>query len=140
MVRVSEKWGSSALGGRGVYRGLTQPDGAWARLSGRAAGFLSTELYRDSARDDRYLTIDRWREEAGLAVVPQRGSAYDSLDAQFAGLALQNDRCSRDPPSPARHRRRALERRAPLAPAPADLQAGQCRFCRTEGPAADGRQ
>lgn len=39
------------------------PDGAWGQLFGRAAGFLGTELYRDVARDDRYLTIDRWQDE-----------------------------------------------------------------------------
>ena len=39
------------------------PDGSWGQLFGRAAGFLGTELYRDAARDDRYLTIDRWQDE-----------------------------------------------------------------------------
>ena len=38
-------------------------DGAWGELFGRAAGFLGTELYRDAVRADRFLTIDRWRNE-----------------------------------------------------------------------------
>jgi heme-degrading monooxygenase HmoA len=63
-------------------------DGAWAQLFGKAAGFLGTELYRDSARDDRYLTIDRWHaEEDWLSFLSAFGSAYESLDAQFEGLA-----------------------------------------------------
>ena len=38
-------------------------DGAWGELFGRATGFLGTELYRDAARADRFLTIDRWQNE-----------------------------------------------------------------------------
>jgi heme-degrading monooxygenase HmoA len=38
-------------------------DGAWGELFDRAAGFLGTELYRDAARADRFLTIDRWQDE-----------------------------------------------------------------------------
>ena len=64
-------------------------DGAWAQLFGRAAGFLGTELYRDAARSDRYLTIDRWREEQDwLSFHSAFGPAYESLDAQFEGLAV----------------------------------------------------
>ena len=63
-------------------------DGAWGQLFGRAAGFLGTELYRNAARADRFLTIDRWRNEEGWrSILHAFGPAYDSLDAQLEGLA-----------------------------------------------------
>ena len=65
------------------------PDGAWGELFGRAAGFLGTELYRDAVRPDRFLTIDRWRNEQDWQSFLQAfGPAYESLDAQFEGLAM----------------------------------------------------
>ena len=64
-------------------------DGAWGKLFGRAAGYLSTELYHDAARGDRYLTIDRWRDEQDWrSFLRAFGSAYESLDAQLEGLAV----------------------------------------------------
>ena len=64
-------------------------DGAWVELFGRAAGFLGTELYRDAARADRFLTIDRWRDEQDWRSFRNAfGPAYESLDAQLEGLAV----------------------------------------------------
>ena len=63
-------------------------DGAWGELFGRAAGFLGTELYRDAARADRFLTIDRWQDEQDWRSFRNAfGPAYESLDAQLEGLA-----------------------------------------------------
>ena len=65
------------------------PDGAWGQLFARAAGFFGTELYHDAARGDRYLTIDRWRDEQDWrSFLRAFGSAYESLDAQLEGLAV----------------------------------------------------
>jgi heme-degrading monooxygenase HmoA len=64
-------------------------DGAWGELFGRAAGFLGTELYRDAARADRFLTIDRWQnEEDWQSFLHAFGPAYESLDAQLEDLAV----------------------------------------------------
>jgi hypothetical protein len=64
------------------------PDGDWGQLFGRAAGFLGTELYRDAARGDRYLTIDRWQSEQDWrSFLRVFGPAYESLDARLEGLA-----------------------------------------------------
>ena len=64
-------------------------DGAWGKLFGRAAGYLSTELYRDAARADRFLTIDRWRNERDWrSFLHAFSAAYESLDAQLEGLAV----------------------------------------------------
>jgi heme-degrading monooxygenase HmoA len=65
------------------------PDGAWGQLFRRTAGFLGTELYRDAARGDRYLTIDRWRgEQDWRSFLRAFGSSYESLDIQLKGLAV----------------------------------------------------
>jgi heme-degrading monooxygenase HmoA len=63
------------------------PDGAWGELFGRATGFLGTELYRDAARADRFLTIDRWQDERDWrSFLSAFGSAYDALDARLESL------------------------------------------------------
>ena len=63
-------------------------DGAWGELSGRAAGFVGTELYRDAAPADRFLTIDRWQDEQDWRSFRSAfSSAYEALDAQLEGLA-----------------------------------------------------
>jgi len=62
-------------------------DVAWGELFGRAAGFLDTELYRDTGRADRFLTIDRWQNEGDWqSFLHAFGAAYESLDAQLEGL------------------------------------------------------
>jgi len=49
---------------------------------------LGTELYRDAARADRFLTIDRWQDEQDWrSFLNTFGSAYEFLDAQLEGLA-----------------------------------------------------
>ena len=63
-------------------------DGAWRELFGRAPGFLGTELYRDTARPGRFLTIDRWQvEQDWRSFLNAFSSAYEALDAQLEGLA-----------------------------------------------------
>jgi heme-degrading monooxygenase HmoA len=63
-------------------------DGAWGELFGRAAGFLGTELYRDAARADRFVTNDRWHDEQDWrSFRSATSSAYEALDAQLEGLA-----------------------------------------------------
>ena len=62
--------------------------GAWERLFRAAPGFLSTELLRGS--DGVYLTIDRWESElAHRAFREAAGAGYDALDAECAGLTLE---------------------------------------------------
>ena len=63
------------------------PGGTWARLFRRAAGYLGTELYRDRARADRFLTVDRWRDEAAFRAFRSRFAAeFELLDRRCAGL------------------------------------------------------
>ena len=82
-------WEYEVSGDRtGAFIAAYGPDGPWGELFGRAAGFLGTELYRDAARADRFLTIDRWQDEQGWrSFLSAFGPAYESLDAQLEGLA-----------------------------------------------------
>jgi heme-degrading monooxygenase HmoA len=64
------------------------PDGAWARLFARAAGFIEVELLRSTQQEGRYLTIDRWESRAAFeAFLAQFAAEYKELDASFEGLA-----------------------------------------------------
>jgi hypothetical protein len=85
-VRV---WEYEVPGDRtGAFTAAYAADGPWGELFGRAAGFLGTEPYRDAARADRFLTIDRWQDEQDWrSFLSAFGPAYESLDAQLAGLA-----------------------------------------------------
>jgi heme-degrading monooxygenase HmoA len=57
------------------------PDGDWARLFGRAPGYLGTELLKDVLRPGRYLTIDRWTDTAAFEAFKHEWKAeYDTLD------------------------------------------------------------
>lgn len=65
----------------------TRPTAPGASWFGQAPGFLGTELYRDLSRADRFLTIDRWRDEQDWrSFLIAFGPAYESLDTQLASL------------------------------------------------------
>jgi heme-degrading monooxygenase HmoA len=65
------------------------PSGAWAQLFRRAPGYLRTELLRDRAQPDRFLTIDHWEsEEAWLAFRAAHAPEYEALDLDCATLTL----------------------------------------------------
>jgi heme-degrading monooxygenase HmoA len=72
----------------GAFAAAYSADGPWGELFGRAGGFLGTELYRDSARPGRFLTIDRWRDEqAWQAFLSAFRPDYETLDARLEGIA-----------------------------------------------------
>lgn len=63
------------------------PDGSWARLFGRAAGYLGTQLYRDRARPERFLTVDHWRDaDAFRAFRHDCAADFEALDRACADL------------------------------------------------------
>ena len=82
-------WGYDVPGDQvAAFTAAYAADGPWAELFARGAGFLGTELYRDAARADRFLTIDRWRNEADWRSFLQAFAlAYHALDAELEGLA-----------------------------------------------------
>jgi heme-degrading monooxygenase HmoA len=60
--------------------------GAWAELFRQSAGFRGTELLRDAARGNRYVTIDSWESAA----------AHDEMRRAFGAQYAELDRvCAR---------------------------------------------
>ena len=59
------------------------PGGDWARLFQKAQGFVNTELLRDEARPERYITVDRWASEEDFRRFRvQFREEYEALDRQ----------------------------------------------------------
>ena len=72
-----------------TFRSLYGPEGQWASLFGRAQGYLGTELYRDDATPDHFLTIDRWVSRDAFAVFMSiHGQAYAAMDTKCDGLTV----------------------------------------------------
>jgi hypothetical protein len=63
------------------------PAGEWAQLFRRSAEYVATELYRDRARPERFLTIDHWRTENGFREFRRRFAAeFEELDRRCAAF------------------------------------------------------
>ena len=64
-------------------------DGAWARLFSRSDGFEGTELFASVRTSGRYLTADRFRDEASWRRFQvHHREAYLALDAACEGLTV----------------------------------------------------
>jgi heme-degrading monooxygenase HmoA len=64
-------------------------DGDWARLFASHAGFESTELYAGAENPDRFLTVDRWRDQRSwVEFRADHAAEYDALDRRFEGLTV----------------------------------------------------
>lgn len=71
------------------FEALYGPDGDWARLFRRHAGYLGTELLRD-VDGGRYLSIDRWRSAADYDdALAAAALDYAALDARGDALTLE---------------------------------------------------
>jgi heme-degrading monooxygenase HmoA len=67
------------------------PDGAWAVLFRRGAGYLGTELL--SGPGAAYLTIDRWRSTADFdAFMAAHRAEYEALDRATRGWTTKERR------------------------------------------------
>ena len=77
----------------GAFEALYGPAGAWARLFGQADEYRGTDLYRDTTRPTRYVTIDRWTSPAAFeAYIPTVRQAYQQLDESAAALTVRERR------------------------------------------------
>ncbi|HJS79157.1 MAG TPA: antibiotic biosynthesis monooxygenase [Vitreimonas sp.] len=66
------------------------PEGDWAQLFAKGAGFIGVELYRDG---QTFLTLDRWRSaDAFNAFQAAFGAHYQALDAKLAHLTSSQAR------------------------------------------------
>ena len=62
-------------------------DGAWSQFFQRHSSYLGTELLRDPAAPQRYITIDRWDSANQYeSFLSQWETEYAALEAQFGGL------------------------------------------------------
>ena len=76
-----------------AFERLYGADGEWARLFGRADGYVETLLFRETGRPTRYLTVDRWQSRAAFdAFVEATSSAYAALDRQGDALTVRERR------------------------------------------------
>ncbi|WP_133500615.1 antibiotic biosynthesis monooxygenase family protein [Cognatilysobacter terrigena] len=66
------------------------PEGTWARLFLRAPGYIGTLLLMDPSTSGRYVTIDRWRDEAAFdAFRTTFATEYEQLDRECEHLTLR---------------------------------------------------
>jgi heme-degrading monooxygenase HmoA len=71
------------------FRAAYGPDGDWAQLFRREAGFLGTELLHSATHPNVYLTIDRWAgPEAWAAFLRAWGDEYLALDRRCKSLIV----------------------------------------------------
>ena len=64
-------------------------DGAWAQLFSCSDGFEGTELFASVSSPGRYLTVDRFRDEASWRrFQAEHREAYLALDAESEGLTV----------------------------------------------------
>lgn len=62
-----------------------RPDGDWARLFARAAGYRRTDLLRDRDDPQRFITVDHWDSLAAhRAFLVKFSSEYTALDTRCA--------------------------------------------------------
>jgi heme-degrading monooxygenase HmoA len=61
--------------------------GTWATLFRRSPGYQGTELLRDKARPNRYLTLDRWDDLAAYGTMRRKfAKEYHELDRTCEAL------------------------------------------------------
>jgi heme-degrading monooxygenase HmoA len=76
--------------GIAAFLGHYAPGGTWARLFRRAEGYDGTELYRDAARPERFVTVDHWRSEAAFRAFRQEFAAeFEALDRRCGELTVR---------------------------------------------------
>jgi heme-degrading monooxygenase HmoA len=67
--------------------------GVWARFFRSSEGYIRTELVKDVAAPQRFLTLDYWQsEEAFNDFRKQNLAEYERLDKESAGLTQQETR------------------------------------------------
>jgi heme-degrading monooxygenase HmoA len=75
------------------FEELSGPDGEWARFFRGAAGYLGSELLRDSTRPGHNLVIDRWISAEDTArFLADRTEEYQRRSRDTAHLYLREVR------------------------------------------------
>ncbi len=69
------------------------PIGVWARFFRSSEGYIRTELVRDVAVPQRFLTLDYWQsEEVFNSFHKQNLAEYQRLDRELEGLTREETR------------------------------------------------
>jgi heme-degrading monooxygenase HmoA len=72
-----------------VFQRAYGPSGEWAALFQQHPGYEGTTLLQDTTTRGRFLTIDRWQDEAQFNQMHRTSQqAYARLDTLFAELTL----------------------------------------------------
>ena len=77
-------------------------DGSWAQLFSTIDGFEGTDLFVSLSGPGRYLTVDRFRDDASWhRFLAEQQEAYAALDAEASGLTLaERELVGPDVPAP----------------------------------------
>ena len=68
-------------------------DGDWARFFQRDPSYLGTDLLRDTRDPRRFITVDRWTDQASFDAFAERhAKAYRELDERLAPLSAAETR------------------------------------------------
>jgi heme-degrading monooxygenase HmoA len=63
------------------------PDGEWVKLFKQGAGYLGTELHRDTSNTQRYLTVDYWASKKARDNFREKfAEEFTKLDKQCESL------------------------------------------------------
>lgn len=82
-----------APGREAEFRRIYGAGGAWVELFTGAPGYRETLLLQDTARPDRFVTLDRWDSPADYQRFrAARAEAYAELDRRTAGLTRSERR------------------------------------------------
>jgi heme-degrading monooxygenase HmoA len=69
------------------------PEGTWEQFFRSGRGYIRTELVRDVADRQRFLTLDYWRSQSEFKKFREQNLAeYERLDREFEGLTEKETR------------------------------------------------
>jgi len=83
----------------GEFERVYSPEGEWARLFSRAAGYIRTELHRDTTDPGRFVTIDYWESESAWNTFrAEFAASFEDLDRRCADLTTRETELGRFEP------------------------------------------
>jgi heme-degrading monooxygenase HmoA len=75
---------------RAAFAKAYGPEGDWVALLRQAPGYVGTETYKDAEDADRYMVVDRWRDEESFrAFRRERANDYRALDNRCMDLTSE---------------------------------------------------
>lgn len=69
-----------------------RPDGRWAQLFRKAAGYIGTELLRDQTDPARFITIDRWASRSAFdSFLAEHRIEFEVLDKECEAFTREEE-------------------------------------------------